>query len=320
MIVSDRLAEPFLKDTNWFAHGITFGGHPVAAAVAMANLDIFEREDLTGHVRKNSPVFRSYLEKLKDLPIVGDVRGDGYFFGIEMVKDKATKETFDDDESERLLRGFLSKALFDAGLYCRADDRGDPVIQLAPPLICDETPLRGDRADPPRRADRSLDARSNFDGDRRIAPCRLWMSTVDDDLTPRPPLGGDIDVDVAIVGAGFTGLWTAYYLAVADPTLRIAVVEAGDRGVRRVRPQRRLVLGAVPAVGARRWPPARPRPGDRDAPGHAAPRSTRSAGPRPPRASTATSRKGGTVVLARSPLQLERARAEVAESASTVSA
>ncbi len=65
---------------------------------------------------------------------MGDVRGNGYFYGIELVKDKATKETFDDDETERLLCGFLSKALFDAGLYCRADDRGDPVIQLAPPL------------------------------------------------------------------------------------------------------------------------------------------------------------------------------------------
>jgi adenosylmethionine-8-amino-7-oxononanoate aminotransferase len=64
------------------------------------------------------------------------VRGDGFFYGIELVKDKATKETFDEDESERLLRGFLSKALYDAGLYCRADDRGDPVIQLSPPLIC----------------------------------------------------------------------------------------------------------------------------------------------------------------------------------------
>ena len=80
--------------------------------------------------------FRSTLEKLLDLPIVGDVRGDGFFYGIELVKDKATKETFDADESERLLRGFLSGALFEAGLYCRADDRGDPVIQLAPPLIC----------------------------------------------------------------------------------------------------------------------------------------------------------------------------------------
>ena len=117
-----------------FYHGYTFGGHPVSAAVALENLDIFEEEGLNERVRENSPLFRAELEKLLDLPIVGDVRGDGYFFGIELVKDKATKETFDDDESERLLRGFLSKALFDAGLYCRADDRGDPVIQLAPPL------------------------------------------------------------------------------------------------------------------------------------------------------------------------------------------
>jgi adenosylmethionine-8-amino-7-oxononanoate aminotransferase len=139
MIVSDRLAEPFLTGTNTFAHGITFGGHPVGAAVAIANLDLFEREDLNGHVRRNRDSFRSHLERLYDLPIVGDVRGDGYFYGIELVKDKATKETFTAEESERLLRGFLSRALFDAGLYCRADDRGDPVVQLAPPLICDES-------------------------------------------------------------------------------------------------------------------------------------------------------------------------------------
>src|SRR6188472_1355787 len=133
-IVSDRIYEPFRHGTTSFYHGYTFGGHPVSAAVALDNLDIFEEEGLNERVRENSPLFRASLEKLKDLPIVGDVRGDGYFFGIELVKDKATRATFDDDESERLLRGFLSKALFDAGLYCRADDRGDPVIQLAPPL------------------------------------------------------------------------------------------------------------------------------------------------------------------------------------------
>jgi len=136
MIASDRLFEPFRSGTTSFAHGYTFGGHPVSAAVAMANLDIFEREGLNDRVRHNAPAFRQTLEKLLDLPIVGDVRGEGYFYGIEMVKDKVTRETFDDDESERLLRGFLSKALFEAGLYCRADDRGDPVIQLAPPLVC----------------------------------------------------------------------------------------------------------------------------------------------------------------------------------------
>ena len=133
-IVSDRIYEPFKHGQTSFSHGYTFGGHPVSAAVALENLNIFEEERLTQNVKENSPHFRAALEKLLDIPIVGDVRGDGYFFGIELVKDKVTKETFDDDESERLLRGFLSKALFDAGLYCRADDRGDPVIQLAPPL------------------------------------------------------------------------------------------------------------------------------------------------------------------------------------------
>jgi adenosylmethionine-8-amino-7-oxononanoate aminotransferase len=134
-VISDRIAEPFTTGANYFAHGYTFGGHPVSAAVGMANLDIFEREGINEHVLKNEAAFRSTLEKLHDLPIVGDVRGDGFFYGIELVKDKTTKETFDEDESERLLRGFLSKALFDAGLYCRADDRGDPVVQLAPPLV-----------------------------------------------------------------------------------------------------------------------------------------------------------------------------------------
>jgi len=136
MMVSDRLMEPYVRDENTFLHGITFAGHPVSCAVALANLDVFEKEDLLGNVRTHEAAFRATLEKLYDLPIVGDIRGDGYFYGIEMVKDKTTRETFNDDESERLLRGFLSHALFDAGLICRADDRGDPVIQLSPPLTC----------------------------------------------------------------------------------------------------------------------------------------------------------------------------------------
>jgi adenosylmethionine-8-amino-7-oxononanoate aminotransferase len=134
MIASERLFEPFTRGHTSFLHGYTFGGHPVSAAVGLANLDIFEREGLNDHVKAQSPVFRATLEKLLELPIVGDVRGEGFFFGIELVKDKTTKETFDDEESERLLRGFLSGALYEGGLYCRADDRGDPVIQLSPPL------------------------------------------------------------------------------------------------------------------------------------------------------------------------------------------
>ena len=138
MIASERLFEPFRHGTATFAHGYTFGGHPVSAAVALANLDLMEAEGLNQKVKTLAPAFRAQLDTLRDLPIVGDVRGAGYFYGIELVKDKATRESFNEAESERLLRGFLSKALFDAGLYCRADDRGDPVIQLAPPLTIGE--------------------------------------------------------------------------------------------------------------------------------------------------------------------------------------
>jgi adenosylmethionine-8-amino-7-oxononanoate aminotransferase len=138
MVCRDFLMEPFLEGERTFLHGITFAGHPVSSAVALANLDLFEREDLLGNVRANQAAFRGTLEKLLDLPIVGDVRGEGYFYGIELVKDKATRESFNGDESERLLRGFLSPRLFEQGLVCRADDRGDPVIQLSPPLICEQ--------------------------------------------------------------------------------------------------------------------------------------------------------------------------------------
>ena len=137
MIASDEVAAPFMEGNASFAHGFTFSGHPIAAAIAHANLDVFEREDLCGHVRAKEAEFRQTLESLHELPIVGDVRGAGYFQAIELVKDKETKESFDDEESERLLRGFLSGELYKRGLICRADDRGDPVIQLAPPLIAD---------------------------------------------------------------------------------------------------------------------------------------------------------------------------------------
>ena len=137
VIASDKVAEPFMHDKATFTHGFTFGGHPMVAAVALANLDIFEREDLCGHVRAKEGEFRQMLEGLRDLPIVGDVRGAGYFHAIELVRDKETKESFDDQESEELLRGFMSGELYRRGLICRADDRGDPVIQLAPPLVAD---------------------------------------------------------------------------------------------------------------------------------------------------------------------------------------
>jgi len=135
VIASDRLAEPFLSGTSTFMHGLTFAGHPMAAAVAMANLDVFENEGILDNVRAHEADLRAMLESLRDIPIVGDVRGAGYFQAVELVKDRSTRESFDGGESETLLRGFLSGELFRRGLICRADDRGDPVIQVSPPLI-----------------------------------------------------------------------------------------------------------------------------------------------------------------------------------------
>ena len=135
VIASDKVFEPFAAGKESFLHGITFGGHPVSSAVALANLDVFEREDLLGNVRRNEAAFGAMLDSLRDIPIVGDVRGMGYFWALELVRDRATKETFSEDECEWLLRDFLSPEIFKRGLICRADDRGDPVIRLAPPLI-----------------------------------------------------------------------------------------------------------------------------------------------------------------------------------------
>jgi adenosylmethionine-8-amino-7-oxononanoate aminotransferase len=135
VIASDRVFAPFAEGPDAFLHGLTFGGHPVSAAVALANLDVFADEAINDHVRANEAVFRAMLESLRDIPIVGDVRGAGYFMALELVRDRDTKQTFSQEECDWLLRDFLSADLFHRGLICRADDRGDPVVQLSPPLI-----------------------------------------------------------------------------------------------------------------------------------------------------------------------------------------
>jgi adenosylmethionine-8-amino-7-oxononanoate aminotransferase len=135
VVAGDHLLEPFLQDTKTFMHGITFGGHPVMAAIALKNIEIMRRDRIVENVQENEALFRSKLEQLLDLELVGDLRGAGYFYALELVKDKETRATFDDAESEFLLRGFLSGKLFERGLICRADDRGDPVIQISPPLV-----------------------------------------------------------------------------------------------------------------------------------------------------------------------------------------
>ncbi len=135
VIARDAIMEPFLEDSAMYAHGITFGGHPVQAAIALKNLEIMKRERLVEHVAESQDAFHATLAQLLELPIVGDLRGTGFFYALELVRDKDTKETFDAEECERLLRGFLSPALFERGLICRADDRGDPVVMISPPLI-----------------------------------------------------------------------------------------------------------------------------------------------------------------------------------------
>jgi Adenosylmethionine-8-amino-7-oxononanoate aminotransferase len=135
VIAADHVVEPFLGEKEMYAHGITFGGHPVMCAIALKNLEIMQRERIVEHVRDTADDFRATLAQLLDLPIVGDLRGTGFFYALELVKDKETRETFSDEECETLLRGFLSPRLFEKGLICRADDRGDPVVQISPPLI-----------------------------------------------------------------------------------------------------------------------------------------------------------------------------------------
>jgi adenosylmethionine-8-amino-7-oxononanoate aminotransferase len=139
VLISDRLAEPFVgEEGELFLHGITFGGHPVSCAAALANLEVLEKEGLLERVLQMEPVFRRTLDDLRDMPLVGDVRGAGFFWAIELVKDRDTNERFTDEESDRLLRDLLTPKLIEAGLICRADDRGDPVIQMSPPLIMED--------------------------------------------------------------------------------------------------------------------------------------------------------------------------------------
>jgi adenosylmethionine-8-amino-7-oxononanoate aminotransferase len=135
VIASERVMEPFAKPGEMYTHGMTFGGHPVQAAVALKNIEIMRRERIVEHVREHEADFRATLEQLLDLPIVGDVRGCGFFYALELVKDRDTRATFSDEERHELLRGFISPRLFERGLICRADDRGEPVVQISPPLV-----------------------------------------------------------------------------------------------------------------------------------------------------------------------------------------
>ena len=235
MIASDALIEPFLHGDRSFAHGFTFAGHPVSCAVALANLEVFERDDILGHVRRTRDYFRSSLESLYELPIVGEVRGEGFFYGIELVRDKGTKETFSDEEAESPAPGLPVGRPVRGGPHLpgrRPGRPGDPAVPAAHLRAGRDRPHD---VDPPRRAVRGLAedlSRSavgvdDAPGYRRLS---LWWDALSGDLRARPPLDRNVDVDVVVIGAGFTGLWTAHSLAVADPRLRVAVLEAEVAG------------------------------------------------------------------------------------------
>jgi adenosylmethionine-8-amino-7-oxononanoate aminotransferase len=142
VLVRDAVAEPFLQPDASFVHGLTFGGHPVSCAVALANLDVMAGEGIVDHVHRSGPGLGQRLRGLLDLPLVGDVRGEGFFWALELVKDPDQPSVrFTPAERGALTADVIGPRLLDAGLICRADARSDPIVQLAPVLTCGDSEL-----------------------------------------------------------------------------------------------------------------------------------------------------------------------------------
>jgi adenosylmethionine-8-amino-7-oxononanoate aminotransferase len=139
-LVSDGAAAPLFDAGRTLLHGVTFGGHPVCAAVALEVMRIYEEDRVFENVRALEGHLEGRLRQLLALPLVGDVRGAGFFWALELVAD-AEGRRFDAAERERLLRGYLPDRLLEAGIVARADDRGDSVLQIAPPLVSDRAVL-----------------------------------------------------------------------------------------------------------------------------------------------------------------------------------
>lgn len=144
LITTDAVVETVLSGPDrMFLHGVTFGGHPAACAAALANLEIMEREDVVGKVRRDAPYFRAKLEELADHPLVGDVRGDGFHYSLELVTDKDAGQWTAQTSSSEFAAQHLSPALYRAGVICRAavDHEGTPMVQVAPPLVIERSEI-----------------------------------------------------------------------------------------------------------------------------------------------------------------------------------
>ena len=219
VLVSDRIAEPLYEEGRMLLHGITFAGHPMAAAIALRNIEIFEREGVLENVREHEGYLRDRLNELKDrVPIVGDVRGDGFFWALELVRD-AELTRFSAEERERLLRGFLAGRLLEEGLIARPDDRGDAVLHLSPPLICGRRELDELVAKTEAVLERRLRALLRVIHDAH----GYWLREAGG-AEPVAPAAGDLDADVVIVGGGYAGMWTAWNLL--DRGARVVLLEA----------------------------------------------------------------------------------------------
>ena len=210
VLVSDRIAEPLYEDGRMLMHGITFAGHPVAAAIAERNVEIFEREGVLENVRAQEGYVRELLEGIQArLPIVGDVRGAGFFWALELVRDA--------DGRPLQRRGAREAA---ARLHRRPAARGGPDRppgrprrrRAAPRPAADLHPrgARGDGGQGRGRAGRRVRALL-----RRIAMRHTahgyWLEEAGA-VSAAPPLAGDATADVVVIGGGYAGLWTAWQL------------------------------------------------------------------------------------------------------------
>lgn len=135
VLASDAVAEPFTDGEGVFAHGSTYGGHPLSCAIAVKNLEIMKRDGIVDHAAANGDALLKTLEQLYELPMVGDIRGAGYFYAIELVADKETRETMPMDQREALFKGYLGPTLFERGLIARCEERILPLITVSPPLV-----------------------------------------------------------------------------------------------------------------------------------------------------------------------------------------
>ena len=138
VLVSDAVYRACVDESRkigTFGHGYTYSAHPVAAAVAIETLKIYEERDIVGHVRSVTPLFQRRLKGLADHPLVGEARGVGLIGAIELVADKATKTPF--DPAGRAGATVNAQAQ-ENGLITRA--MGD-TLALCPPLIIDEADI-----------------------------------------------------------------------------------------------------------------------------------------------------------------------------------